>query len=237
MRTTRPTTAPAPEGNEASVARKKVLIIDDHQMVREGLSHFINQSEDLIVCGEAEDAQQGHEQISRVKPDVVLVDISLPGTNGIEFIKTAISEHPKLPIVVVSMHDESLYAERSLRAGALAYVMKRDGSDEVLKALRKALAGELYVSGRISAAMFRKLIGRKTPKGDSSVSMLSDRELEVFEQIGRGRTTRKIAEDLQLSIKTVDSHRAHIKDKLQLHSATELVQHAVRYIEHEFVQR
>lgn len=213
----------------------RVLIIDDHQMIREGLTHFINQTEGLTVCGEADNARNGMEAIASLKPDVVLVDISLPGSNGIEFIKNTKARHPKLPIVVLSMHDESLYAERALRAGAFGYIMKRESTDQVITALRKALLGELHVSGTVSAAMFRKLIGKQQSKGDgSSVTVLSDRELEVFELIGRGRTTREIAESLHLSVKTIDSHRAHIKDKLGLRTATELVQHAVRYVEHEF---
>jgi len=211
--------------------RRRVLIIDDHVVVRQGLMHLINLEKDFLVCGEAEDARTGMDAISRLKPDAVIVDISLQGMNGVEFIKNARTFHPGLRIVVLSMHDESLYAERVLRAGALGYVMKSAASGEIITALRKALKGELHTSSRAGAILMQKFLGRQHPKKGASVDVLSDRELEIFELIGRGRTSREIAGELTISIKTVDSHRMHIKGKLNVRSAPELVQHAVVYVE------
>jgi len=214
-------------------ARKSVLIIDDHLVVRQGLKHLIDQEEGLMACGDAGDASKGMEAIDRLNPDVVLVDISLPGMNGIEFVKNAKASHPDLRIVVFSMHDESLYAERVLRAGALGYVMKKADSEELITALRKALRGEIHTSGAVGGTRLQRFLGKQQPKKASPISSLSDRELEVFEMIGHGKTTREIAGALNLSIKTVDTHRMHAKEKLGLHSATELVRHAVQHVETE----
>jgi len=213
--------------------RKRVLIIDDHVIVRQGLIHLINQEKDLIVCGEAEDGRSGLSAIFSLKPDVVLADVSLPGMNGIEFIKNIKACHSGLPIVVLSMHDESLYAERVLRAGALGYVTKKAASETIIAALRKALKGELYTHGTFAAALLQTLLSKQQPNDGSPVSVLSDRELEVFVMIGNGKSTHEIADALNLSVKTVDSHRTHIKDKLDLHTATELVKRAVLHIENE----
>ncbi len=172
-------------------SKRSVLIIDDHLVVRQGLKLLIDREEDLRACGEAGDGCQGLDAIGVLKPDIVLVDISMPGMNGIEFIKNAKACHPKLPIVVFSMHDESLYAERVLRAGALGYVMKKADSEEILMALRKALRGEIYTSGAVSGTLLQQFIGRHQPKQGPAVSRLSDRELEVFEMIGHGKTTAK----------------------------------------------
>jgi DNA-binding NarL/FixJ family response regulator len=215
-----------------TVFKKRILLVDDHAVVREGLSSLINQQHDLSVCGGAADAQQGLGELDRLKPDAVLVDISLPGMNGLEFIKNAKALYPTLPIVVLSMHDESLYAKRSLRAGALGYVMKKAGGQEVITALRDALEGKLHLSESTVAEMLKLPVG-KDSDGGSPLSKLSDRELEVFEMMGRGKTTRELADALHLSTKTIDAHRMHIKKKLNLHSAAEVMQHAVRYVEHE----
>lgn len=216
---------------DTTKTKKKVLIIDDHIVVRRGLLYLINREEDFEVCGEAGDARKGLEAIDLLKPDIVLVDISLPGMNGIEFIKNAQACHPGLPIVVLSMHDESLYTERAIRAGALGYVMKRANSEEIITALRKALRGELQISGSANAALLQKFFGRLQSRSGSPLSVLSDRELEVFELIGNGKTTRQIAEALGLSVKTVDSHRMHIKEKLGVTTAPELVRRAVHHVE------
>jgi DNA-binding NarL/FixJ family response regulator len=218
--------------SERSPAEPKrgVLIIDDHLVVRQGLIHLIDREQDLHACGEAGDARQGLEAISVLKPDVVLVDISLPGMNGVEFIKNAKASHPNLPIVVFSMHEESLYAERALRAGALGYVMKKADCEELICALRTALRGEIYTSGPMGGALLQKFLGNQGPKNKSSVSSLSDRELEVFEMIGHGKSTREIAGALNLSVKTVDTHRMHVKEKLGIRTTTELVQHAVHHV-------
>lgn len=222
----------------ASASKKKrVLLIDDHLILRQGVAQLINQEDDLMIAAEAENAQEGLEAIDMHKPDIVLVDISLPGMNGIEFIKNVKARSPALPIVVLSMHDESLYAERALRAGAQGYIMKKASFDEVLLALRKGLKGEFHVSGKVGMTMFQKFLGKPQQKNDSPVSILSDRELEVFELLGRGKSTREIAVALGLSVKTVDSHRAHIKDKLRLRSAAELIQHAVRFVETEIASQ
>jgi len=208
-----------------------VLLIDDHSIVRQGLANIINQEADLFVCGEADDALKGLDAVENLKPSIVLLDISLPGMNGIEFIKNIKARYPGLPIVVLSMHDESLYAERALRAGALAYIMKKSGSAEVMDAIRKALRGEYYMNDSIGTVIMKKALGNLPQAAESPVAALTDRELEVFEMIGNGKTTREIAGALNLSIKTVDAHRTHIKAKLSLHNAAELIQHAVRYVE------
>jgi len=219
-------------GNGGDVKpRKSVLIIDDHLVVRQGLRQLIDREEDLITCGDVGDALKGLDAINRLNPDIVLVDISLPGMNGVEFIKNAKANHPTLPIVVFSMHDEALYAERVLRAGALGYVMKKAESEEIITALRKALRGEIHTSHALSGNLLQKLLGRHQPKTPSSISSLSDRELEVFEMIGHGKSTREIAAALNLSIKTVDTHRMHVKEKLGVRNAVELVQHAVHHVE------
>ena len=213
--------------------KRRVLIIDDHLVVRQGLKHLIDREDDLLTCGDVADARKGLDAIHGLNPDVVLVDISLPGMNGIEFIKNVKASHPDLPIVVFSMHDESLYAERALRAGALGYVMKKADSEEMIAALRKALLGEIHTSGAIGGTLLHRLLGRQRPGNGAPVSRLSDRELEVFEMIGHGRTSREIAGALKLSIKTVDTHRMHVKEKLGLRTAIELVQHAVHHVENE----
>jgi DNA-binding NarL/FixJ family response regulator len=180
-------------GEKTAKPKRKVLIIDDHIVVRRGLMYLINREEDFEVCGEAEDALKGLSAIDCLKPDIVLADISLPGMNGIEFIKNAKARHPELPIIVLSMHDESLYTERAIRAGALGYVMKRANSEEIITALRKGLLGEMQISGSVNAALLQKFFGRVRSNDGSPVSVLSDRELEVFELIGHGKTTREIA--------------------------------------------
>jgi DNA-binding NarL/FixJ family response regulator len=170
----------------AAKPRRSVFIIDDHNVVRQGLRQLIDREEDLMACGDAADGRKGLDAIDRLNPDVVLVDISLPGMNGVEFIKNAKASHPHLPIVVFSMHDESLYAERVLRAGALGYVMKKAESEEIITALRRALRGEIHTSGSMGGTLLQKLLGRQQPKNTTAVSRLSDRELEVFEMIGHG---------------------------------------------------
>jgi DNA-binding NarL/FixJ family response regulator len=220
-------------GRKAAPARKRVLIIDDHIVVRQGIRYLINCENDLEVCGEASDARKGMDAINQLKPDIVLVDISLPGTNGIEFIKNARACRPDLPVVVLSMHDESLYGERALRAGAMGYVMKSSSSEEIITALRKALRGELHLGDKINGALLQRFLGKQARENGSPVSILSDRELEVFELIGHGKSTREIAALLHLGIKTVDSHRTHIKEKLSIQSSTELIQRAVQHVDSE----
>jgi DNA-binding NarL/FixJ family response regulator len=214
-----------------SSLRKKVLLIDDHPFMRMGLAQLINQQPDLVVGGEAGDPVEAARALDRELPDLVLTDITMPGRSGLEFIKDLKATRPDLRILVVSMHDELIYAERVLRAGAQGYVMKEAGGEKLLSAIRQVLDGQIYVSPRMSARILESLSGRKPRGSHSPIERLSDREFEVFQMIGQGKSTRDIAGQLHLSTKTVDVHRAHIKEKLGLTDATALVRHAVRWVE------
>jgi DNA-binding NarL/FixJ family response regulator len=208
----------------------RVFVVDDHPIVRQGLSQLINREPDLSVCGEAEDARTALDALGPAKPDIVIVDVSLDGPDGIELLKTIRSRDSKLPVLMLSMHDESLYAERALRAGANGYIMKQEATERVLIAIRQILSGEVYVSDRMSQKMMQQFIHRSGPAMSSPMAELTDRELEVFRLIGHGHGTRQIAEELHLSVKTVESYYAHIKEKLTLKNARELVQHAVQWV-------
>jgi DNA-binding NarL/FixJ family response regulator len=211
-------------------ARKKtVFVVDDHPIVRQGLALLINRESDLTVCGEAEEMHAALSAIPIAKPDILIVDISLNGPDGLELLKNIRITSPRLPVLILSMHDESIYAERALRAGANGYIMKQEATEKVLVALRRILSGEIYVSGRIANSMLQHYVHGASPSPQSSISELTDRELEVFRLIGEGHGTRQIAEVLHLSVKTVESYQAHIKEKLSLRSARELVQHAVEW--------
>lgn len=212
---------------------RRVLIVDDHPIVRNGLGQLIGQEDDLTVCGEASDAIEALECARALKPDLVLVDISLGGSNGIELTKTMRERCPDVAVLVLSMHDESLYAERALRAGAKGYVMKQEAAETVLKAIRKVLQGGLYVSESVAARLLQEFVEGSSEPSRGGVEALSDRELEVFELIGGGIATRDIATKLRLSVKTIETHRAHIKQKLNLKSGTELLHHAVHWSENE----
>ena len=217
----------------APVARKakyRVLLIDDHPILRKGLAELINQEPDLVVCGEAEEAPKAFEAVGLLNPDVALVDISLRGGNGLELIKNIKARWPDLPLLVLSMHDETLYAERALRAGSLGYIMKEEAIEKVLTAIRQVIAGEIFLSDKMKGRMLNQLVGGRIKHGSSSIDNLSDRELEVFRLIGEGRGTRQIAEELRLSVRTVEAYREYIKDKLNLKNGTELVQHAFQYV-------
>lgn len=217
-------------GTQAS-ARKKILLVDDHPMLRAGLAALVNQQLDLAVCAEADEPGKALQAIPRVKPDLVVTDLTMPGRGGLEFIKDVQAMHPGLPMLVVSMHDEMLYAERALRAGARGYLMKEAGGEKLLLAIRQILGGQVYVSERMSASLFDSMTTRR-PRGSSSpIEKLSDREFQVFQLIGQGRNTRDMARQLSLSPKTVDVHRANIKEKLGLPDGTALVRHAVRWVE------
>jgi DNA-binding NarL/FixJ family response regulator len=209
--------------------KARVFVVDDHPIVRSGLAQLINQEADLHVCGEAHDAATAFDAIEALKPDVAVVDLSLHGPDGLDLVKSLRAHHIAVPVVILSMHDESLYAERALRAGAHAYLMKQEAAEQVLLALRRVLAGTVYVSDRMAARLLGQIGGTRPSQGDSPVRGLSDRELDVFRRIGRGHSTRQIAEDLHLSVKTVESYRTHIKEKLRLSSATELVRCAVEW--------
>jgi DNA-binding NarL/FixJ family response regulator len=215
----------------ATTAKKRILLVDDHPFMRAGLAQLIERQADLAICGEAGDPAAASRELENTRPDLVLTDITMPGRSGLEFIKDLKATHPDLPILVVSMHDEVIYAERALRAGARGYIMKEAGGEALLAAVRRVLGGEIYVSPRMSAKILDAVSGRRPRGSHSPIEKLSDREFEVFQLIGHGKTTRDIAAQLHLSPKTVDVHRAHIKEKLELRDATALVRHAVRWVE------
>jgi DNA-binding NarL/FixJ family response regulator len=214
-------------------APKRVLIVDDHPMMRTGLAQLVDNEKDLKVCAEAENARQAMDFAVGQALDLILLDISLPDKNGLELIKDIRALKPGLPILVVSMHDESLYTERVLRAGGRGYIMKQEGGKKLLQAIRQVLNGQIYVSERMSAGILESFSGRHTEGAVSPVQQLSDREFEVFQLIGQGQSTREIAAHLHLSVKTVEVHRLNIKKKLKLQTATDLVRHAVRWLESE----
>src|ERR1700687_1986085 len=209
--------------------KKRILVVDDHPIIRQGLALMLNREADLVVCGEAEDATGAMLVMVSARPDVLIVDISLNGPDGLDLLKNIRTTHPALPVLILSMHDESIYAERALRAGANGYIMKQEATEKVLVAIRRILNGEIYVSERIANKMLKLYITGASSLKNSSISDLSDRELEVFRLIGEGHGTRQIAAELHLSIKTVESYQAHIKDKLSLRSARELMQHAIQW--------
>ncbi len=210
---------------------KRIFLVDDHPLVREWLTNLINQQPKLIVCGEAESGPEAREEILALRPDVAIVDIALKDSSGIELIKDLKQSCPEVAVLVLSMHDESHYAERALRAGARGYVMKRDTTKRIILAINQVLAGKPYVSETVAAAMAAQFVEGKTLATSSPVEQLSDRELEVFELLGQGRTTRQIAETLRVSLKTVQAYCARVKEKLNLASATELLREAVRWHE------
>jgi len=212
---------------------KKILIVDDHPMTRQGLITLIQSEPDLSVCGEAETASDALESVAFLRPDLALVDISLPGKNGLELVKDLRSMHPEIPVLVISMHDEMLYAERVLRAGGRGYIMKQEGGRKIMDAIRQILAGKVFVSEKMSAQILENLSGHNQQTHRSPVEKLTDREFEVFQLIGQGLATREIAVQLHLSAKTVEVHRLHIKQKLKLKTATELIRYAVRWVESE----
>jgi DNA-binding NarL/FixJ family response regulator len=215
--------------NETGREKHRVFIVDDHPLVREGLSNLINQQEDLMVCGDAEDAAQALAGIGVKKPDLALIDISLKTASGLELVKDLGVHFPNVMLVVLSMHDELLYAERSLRAGAKGYVMKRETTKDVLTAIRRVLQGDVYVSERVLNAMARRLGTARKASTASPVEQLSDRELEIFRLLGQGLTTSQIAADLHLSLKTVQAYCARAKEKFGVTSLGELLRAAIRW--------
>ncbi|HVS51559.1 MAG TPA: response regulator transcription factor [Opitutaceae bacterium] len=211
--------------------RRRILLIDDHPFMRAGLAQLIERQPDLMICGEAGNPTEAFQALAKTKPDLALTDLTMPGRSGLEFIKDLLAAEPRLPVLVVSMHDELVYAERALRAGARGYIMKEAGGENLLAAIRQVLGGEVYASPRMSARILQGLSGTR-PRGSSSpIEKLTDREFEIFQLIGQGKSTRDLAAQLHLSPKTVDVHRSHIKEKLELKDATALIRHAVRWVE------
>lgn len=214
-----------------AVARKGILLVDDHPFMRAGLAHLIDRQADMRVCGEAGNPVEAFRQLKTARPDLVLTDLTMPGRGGLEFIKDLISAEPELTILVISMHDEAVFAERALRAGARGYIMKEAGGENLLAALRQVLRGEVYVSPRMSSRILAGLSGSRPRASRSPIENLTDREFEIFQLIGQGKSTRDIATQLNLSPKTVDVHRSHLKEKLDLKDVTALIRHAVRWVE------
>jgi DNA-binding NarL/FixJ family response regulator len=207
----------------------RVLLVDDHPIVRQGLALLIDREPDLCVCGEAESAHSAFHAIATLLPDLVVLDISLSGPDGLDVLKEIRMKTTNLPVLILSMHDESIYAERVMRAGANGYIMKQEATEKVLVAIRRILQGEVYLSDRLTNTMLQQYVrGASTAKSSPLVN-LTDRELEVFRLIGEGHGTRQIADELHLSVKTIESYQAHIKEKLALRNARELVQHAIEW--------
>ena len=209
--------------------RSRVLVVDDHPMTRYGIVRLIAQEPDLVVCGEAENASRALAAVSALKPQVVLADLTMPGGEGLEFIKDVRSLHPEVAVLVVSMHDEALYAERALRAGARGYIMKNEGGAKLVEAIRQVLQGKTYVSENMSGKVLEIFSGRRRREDDTTIGKLTDREFEVFRLLGQGMTTREIGQQLRLGTKTVETHRLHVREKLGLKSGPALIKYAVRW--------
>ncbi len=207
--------------------KNKILIVDDHPVFCLGMSELINKEPDLVVCGSEESAGKALKAIVELSPDLVIADISLKESDGIDLVKEINTRHPDLPVLVLSMFDESLYAERALLAGARGYIMKQEATVLVVQALRKVLKGELYASAEVKEKSFQRLVAQYNPTHQSPIDALTDRELEVFRLIGEGLSTREMAEKLHLSIKTIGTYRENIKNKLGLKHYTQLVKMAV----------
>lgn len=210
---------------------KRLLLVDDHPIMRHGLAQLIRAEPGLDVCGEAGSAREGLELAGRLKPDLVVIDLTLPDKNGLELLKDIQAQHPGTLCLVLSMHDETMYGERALRAGARGYIMKEAAADHLINAARKVLSGGIYVSDSMASRMLEQVTGQRARGTASGVETLSDRELEVLEMIGRGVATKNIAERLCISARTVEAHRAHIKEKLGVGDGAALVRYAVQWVE------
>lgn len=214
-----------------SSAKQRILLVDDHPIMRQGLVQLIENEKDLKVVGEADNAADAMALIPRIKPNLVLTDITMPGKNGVEFIKDLKAIHPEIEILVLSMHDESLYAERVLKAGGRGYVMKHEGGKNLISAIRKVLNGQIFVSEKMASKILEVFSGHRPTTKTSPIEGLTDREFEIFQWLGKGLSTREIADQLHLSVKTVEVHRVNIKAKLKIKTASELIRHAVRWVE------
>jgi DNA-binding NarL/FixJ family response regulator len=213
--------------------RTRILLVDDHAVVRYGIAQLINRQSDLVVCGEEEDASNALTAISKLKPDLVIADISLKDSSGLELMRNIKAQYSGMPVLVVSAHDESIYAEIAFRAGALGYLMKQEALDKIISAIRRVLGGNIYVSEALAAKMLQQQIRGKTDIQESPVKGLSDRELEVFQLIGQWKKTSEIAQELHLSVKTIEYYREQIKRKLNLKNSAELTQHATAWVQRE----
>ncbi|MCO5052399.1 MAG: response regulator transcription factor [Verrucomicrobiae bacterium] len=218
---------------EPNDTRKRILLVDDHAVVRFGIAQLINRQADLVVCGEQEDARRGLDAIMQLKPDLVVADLSLRDSSGLELIRNVKAQYPGLPILVVSVHDESIYAEIAFRAGALGYLMKQEALEKIILAIRRVLNGNVYVSDSLAAKMLQQQVRGNTDIQQPAIKSLSDREVEVFHLIGQWKKTKEIAGELHLSVKTVEYYREQIKRKLNLRDAAELTQYATAWVQRE----
>lgn len=210
-----------------SIKKAKVVIVDDHAIVRQGLAELVNDQPDLVTCGEADGPPEAMKVIADTTPDVAVVDVTLAGGDGIELCRQIHEQWPGMALLVLSMHDESLYAERVLRAGAMGYVMKQAPQETVMAAIRRVLKGEIYLSEKMAAKLLRSFTGNRSGGDAAPLDRLSDRELQIFRLIGQGRSIKDIADELFLSPKTVETHKEHIKRKLNLHSSNDLLRYAI----------
>ncbi len=224
------TPRPSDKAAARTEATTRILVVDDHPVVIRGLEDLISKEPDLVVCGYADSAPLALERLRSLHPDLAIVDITLRGTSGIELVKLMKAERPKLPILVLSMHDESLYALRALKAGALGYLMKAEAVQHVISGIRRVLEGRIFVSPRFSEQLIYKAVQSIESGSSSPIDALSDRELEVLELLGKAHNTRSIAKMLNLSVKTIETHRAHIKEKLGFKDATEMVRFAIDWV-------
>jgi DNA-binding NarL/FixJ family response regulator len=214
---------------ETETQKARVFLVDDHPVVRQGLSLLIDREPDLVVCGAADGAGPALSAMENTQIDLLVLDISLEGPDGLDLLKTIRSKHSRLPVLILSMHDELIYAERAMRAGANGYIMKQEATEKVLVAIRKILQGKVYLSDGLTNAMLQQYVRGASAPNPSPLVSLTDRELEVFRLIGEGHGTRQIADELHLSVKTIESYQAHIKEKLALRNARELLQHAIEW--------
>jgi DNA-binding NarL/FixJ family response regulator len=223
----------AEEKDATTREQRHVFIVEDHPIFRLGLRELINQEDDLFVCGESDDVGKALKEIQRLRPDLAIVDISLKGRSGIDLVKDLGADCKDLPVLVLSMYDETLYAERALQAGAKGYIMKQETSESIVKAVRSVLGGKMYLSENVMGDILGRFVGKPATAEKTPIARLTDRELEVFRLIGQGLTTNQIAKQLSLSGKTIGTYRERIKEKLNLKNAAELTRHAVRWLENE----
>ncbi|HEY2953259.1 MAG TPA: response regulator transcription factor [Verrucomicrobiae bacterium] len=217
----------AKRAKPARPARKRILVVDDHPMTRYGMTQLLRHERDLEVCGEADNASRALASVKALKPDLVLTDLTMPDKHGLELVKDMRAMHPELAVLVVSMHDEAIYAERVLKAGGRGYIMKHAGGKQLIQAIRRVLAGHVYLSEAMAEKVLDVFPGRRSQAADSMVGRLTDREFEVFQYLGQGMTSREIGAQLHMSVKTVETHRRHARAKLHLKTAPELIKFAV----------